>query len=156
MASLLCPSVPYYRNDTFRPGLAALVAFLMERDYSSHSIGRIFDFVACNGTLEGSLVELEDMAETERTFVDALPAIDFDNPCWGGPDSEDIDDVDAILSLPAIAGGAPEDLEPAFDPSQSDWEDYSQWAADLDARRATDDYLTRFNEERQGWTEVPA
>src|SRR5262249_12797393 len=99
MPSILVPSVPFYRNPQLRPGLAALVEFLMDGDYSSHAIGRICDFVACNGTLEGSLVDPEDMAEAEAIFVDALPPLDFDSPAWGSAE-EDLDGLD----LPPVCG----------------------------------------------------
>src|SRR5262249_35985273 len=105
MPSLLVPSVPFYRNPQLRPGLAALVDFLMGRDYTSHAIGRIFDFAACNGTLEGSIIELEDMADAEAAFVDALPSIGFDSPAWGSV--EDLDDLD----IPPLSGGAPDESE---------------------------------------------
>jgi hypothetical protein len=78
-----------------RPGLAALVEHLMMRDYSSHAIGRIFDFVACNGTLEGSLVEDDDMAAAEAIFVDELPKLTYENSFWGWP----IDPIAASLSV---------------------------------------------------------
>jgi hypothetical protein len=145
MPSLLCPSVPYYRNPTFRPGLAALVELLMGRNYSSHAIGRIFDFVACNGTLEGSLVEEEDMADAEAAFVDALPAIPYDNEVWGEDPEDHPDDADRTtkpvddegpfpieppddwpgsshagwVMLPPIRGGS-EEAEP-FEPSPAEW-----------------------------------
>jgi hypothetical protein len=128
MPSLLVPSVPYYRNPTFRPGLAALVEFLMGRDYTSHAIGRIFDFVACNGTLEGSLIEAEDMADAEAVFVDAMPPIDFDNPVWGSDD--DLDDLD----IPPISGGAPE-----HEYTDQDHADHMAWLDGLDADYPPDD-----------------
>jgi hypothetical protein len=154
MPSLLVPSVPYYRNPQLRPGLAALVEFLMERDYSSHAIGRIFDFAACNGTLEGSLIEPDDMADAEAAFVDNLPALDYHNPAWGsdedledldvppisdGPDAPDADPrirFPGIASLaermapPPIAGGSPE----PYVPTEADWEDYRRWSEAMDAR----------------------
>jgi hypothetical protein len=119
MPSLLVPSVPFYRNPQLRPGLAALVDFLMGRDCSSYAIGRIFDFVACNGTLEGSLVEQEDMADAEQVFVDALPAVDVKSPAWGSDD--DLEDLDI---RPIGGSGAPEDDSEPFTPTAEDWADY--------------------------------
>src|SRR5262249_46021853 len=55
---------------------------LCDRSYSSHAIGRIFDFVACNGTLEGSMVEDDDMADAEAVFVDNLPPVAWDSEAW--------------------------------------------------------------------------
>jgi hypothetical protein len=114
MPSLLVPSVPFYRNPQLRSDLAALVEHLMMRDYSSHAISRIFDFVACNGTLEGSLVEPDDMSDAESAFVDALPAVPFDSPCWGSDD--DLDGLD----VPPVSGGAPE----PYQPTPQDWAEY--------------------------------
>lgn len=122
MPSLLVPSVPFYRNPQLRNGLAALVELLMDRDYSSHAIGRIFDFVACNGTLEGSLIEEEDMADAEAAFVDALPEIAFDSPAWGEAE------------LMPITGGAPEPEEPPFEPTGEDWADYRAFAEEIERR----------------------
>jgi hypothetical protein len=124
MRSLLVPSVPYYRNPQFRPALAALVELLMARNYSSRAIGNVFDFVACNGTLEGSLVALEDMADAEAVFVDALPEIPFDVECWGS--TEDLDDLD----VPPIAGGSPE-ADPG--PTEADRRDFEAWLSQVDA-----------------------
>jgi hypothetical protein len=74
----------------------------MRRDYTSHAIGGIFYHVACNGTLEGSLVEHEDMADAEAVFVDNVPALGFDSPAWrSGVDLEVLDD-------PPVRGGAPD------------------------------------------------
>ena len=85
MPSLLVPSVPLYRNPQLRPGLAALVAFLMERDYTSHAIGKVFDHAAVNGTPTGSpYLDAEDEAGAEAAFVDALEPVPFDSPAWDG------------------------------------------------------------------------
>jgi hypothetical protein len=105
--------------------LAALVEHLMSRDYSPHAIGRIFDYVACNGTLEGSLVEPDDMAEAEACFVDALPPLDYASPCLGSDD--DLDGLD----IPPISGGSPE----PFEPDASDLPDYAAWSEQLDRLR---------------------
>jgi hypothetical protein len=141
MPSLLVPGVPYYRNPTLRPGLAALVEFLMGRNYSSHAIARVFDFVACNGTLEGSMVEPGDMDAAERAFVDALPAIDFDDPAWGSDD--DLDGLD----IPPVCGGSPE-AEP-FEPTPEDLADLAAWSDAVAMRRWYDaNPLGRFNEAR--------
>jgi hypothetical protein len=113
----LCPSVPYYRNPQFRPGLAALVELLMDRNYNSHAIGRIFDFVACNGTLEGSLVEEEDMAAAESAFVAALPEVPYGSSAWGSVDEPaaepgqeaDPDSDDDLVGLPEPPLGPPDE-----------------------------------------------
>jgi hypothetical protein len=87
MASLLCPGVPFYRNPQLRPGLAALVAFLMDRRYDCSPVRwTIYDHVAVNDTLEGSLIEPEDMAEAEAVFVDALPEVAADADAWDRQD----------------------------------------------------------------------
>src|SRR3954465_5441023 len=82
MPSILVPSVQLYRNPSLREGLAALVEVLMNRHYSGHAIGRIFDHVAVHGTVAGSIIEPEDEQEAETAFVDALPALGFDSPAW--------------------------------------------------------------------------
>jgi hypothetical protein len=116
--SLLVPSVPYYRNPQLRSGLAALVAFLMEHNYSSHAIGRVFDFVACNGTLEGSLVEEDDMSEAEAAFVDNLPPIDFSHPVWGDTGPEDDDDDEEPLDGPGDEDGTADVPHPILEPDE--------------------------------------
>jgi hypothetical protein len=83
MPSLLVPGVPLHRNPTFRPALAALVAFLMERGYTSTAIGKVFDFAATQGTLAGcEWLDPEDEAAAEEAFVDALPALDPASEAW--------------------------------------------------------------------------
>ena len=54
----------------------------MGRDYTSHAIGRIFHHIACSGTLGGSVVEQEDIADAVAVFVDNLSALGFDSPAW--------------------------------------------------------------------------
>jgi hypothetical protein len=159
MSSVLVPSVPYYRNPTYRPGLAALVEHLMGKDYSSHAIARIFDHVATSGTLEGSLVEAEDMAEAEATFVDNLPELPADSECWDrdtsliidldllrrnehpfpipavGDDDRDFDAAMAALedlNVPPVCGGGPE-------PTEADLQDYGRWSEDIERRRNADE-----------------
>jgi hypothetical protein len=39
-----------------------------------------------------------------------------------------------VMALPPISGGSP-DAQP-FEPSRSDWDDYSRWARDLESRYA--------------------
>src|SRR6185312_6133526 len=109
------PSVPYYRNPTFKPGLDALVALLMGRNYSGHAIGRVYDHVAVHGTLEGSMVEPEDMADAESAFVDALPAIDFDSPVWGGDFDAALEADDDAMPLPEL----PDVRDPGDWPSEA-------------------------------------
>jgi hypothetical protein len=83
MPIILVPGVPFYRNPQFRPGLAALVAFLMGRDYASTAIGKVFDFAATQGTLAGcEWLDPEDEAAAEEAFVDALPELDLTSDAW--------------------------------------------------------------------------
>jgi hypothetical protein len=147
MGSILVPSVPIYRNPQLRSGLAALVEHLMDRSYSSHAIGRIFDHVARNGTLEGSLVEPDDMSDAERVFVDSLPALDFDNSCWG-----EHDDL-----LPRVSGAAPEYEEyEEYQPTPEDIAELHAWSEHLERLRDIEEQRTwwaanplhRFNDER--------
>jgi hypothetical protein len=82
MSSLLVPSVPLHRNPQLKPGLDALVVFLMERDYSSIIRWAIYDHVAIHGTLAGSLIDPEDEADAEAVFVDNLPELDITSEAW--------------------------------------------------------------------------
>jgi hypothetical protein len=111
MPSLLVPSVPFYRNPTLRPGLAALVALLMERNYSGRMVGKVYDFAAVHGTLAGSMIEPEDEAAAEAAFVDALPAIDFDSPVWGSDEGLDVDAGSPPLPDPMPEYRSPEEWE---------------------------------------------
>jgi hypothetical protein len=76
-----------------------------------------------------------------------------------GPDAPDADPRIAFpgiaslaerLSIPPVSGGAP------YEPDERDLADYGRWSEELDRRRDAFDYLTRFNAERQDWTERPA
>jgi hypothetical protein len=154
MASLLNPGVYWYRNDTFRPALAALVEALMRRNYSSHMIGRIFDFSAVHGTLAGAPgLDPADEADCECAFVDALPAVPMDSDAWDrdtsvifdaewlsqgnhpwpvpaiGDDDRAFDAAmeayDATMPLPAI----PDDRDPG------DWAEYRRMFDRIDRDR---------------------
>jgi hypothetical protein len=85
-----------YHNPSLRPGLAALVEFLMDRIYSGRSIAKIYDHAAVHGTLAGCLdLEPEHEADAEVAFVDALPAISADDPAWD--DAGVYTDVESLL-----------------------------------------------------------
>jgi hypothetical protein len=84
-----------YRNPALRPGLAALVAWLLEQRYSSHAIGRIEGHVAVHGTLAGSMIDPEDEAAAEEAFVGGLDAVPGDSDAWGRPDT--FLDVESLL-----------------------------------------------------------
>lgn len=150
MASLLVPGVSLYRNPQFQPGLDALVVWLLERDYCSVIRWGIIDHVATRGTLEGSGVDPEDMAEAEAVFVDALPALDPASDAW---DREDFFLDCAMLAagshpwpipvvgdddrtIPPDAVVVPPELEPDdFEPTEADWEELRRWELDSEARR---------------------
>jgi hypothetical protein len=89
------PSVPLYRNPAPRPGLAALVGWLLEQRYSSHAIGWIESHVAVHGTLAGSLMEPEDEAAAEEAFVEGQDAVPGDSDAWNRPDA--CIDVESLL-----------------------------------------------------------
>jgi hypothetical protein len=158
MASLLCPAVPYYRNPQYRPGLAALVEFLMRHDYITLDRWRIYDHVAVHGTLEGSAIEPSDMAQAEAVFVHALPAVEPDSEAWDR-DTSLIMDVELLLRgehpfpIPTVGDddrAGPDDFDRAtdaladlplllpisggapFEPGAADWDDYREWADRLD------------------------
>jgi hypothetical protein len=160
MSHCTARSIPMYRNPALHPGLAALVAWLLEQRYSSHAIGRIESFVAVHGTLAGSMIEPEDEAEAEAVFVDALPAVPLDSDAWdrdqavtfdavmlaagnhpwptpavGDDDRAAPSDFDAAMDsledLPApVCGGAPR-----YEPTPEDWASLRAWSEDLDRRR---------------------
>jgi hypothetical protein len=151
-----------YRNPALRPGLVALVAWLLEQRYSSHAIGRIERYVAVHGTLAGSLIEPEDEAAAEEAFVEALDAVPSDSDAWDRPDA--FLDVESLLdprsavgveppagdrSIPPDAAIVPPELDDdlpcvtpisggapePFQPSPEDWEDYHRWSEDLGRQR---------------------
>ncbi len=155
MPSLLCPSVPFYRNPQLRPGLAALIEFLMDRGYDCSPVRwAIYEHAATRGTLEGSPIDPEDMAAAEACFVDALEPVPSDSPAWddpavyldaeslleadAGPDGDhDAPDADPHARFPGIAtlaerrgpapmsGGSPEDLD-------GDRRDFEAWLERVD------------------------
>jgi hypothetical protein len=75
-----------YKNGATIPGRAALSDWLIDRHYSCHARWAISEHIEIHGTLEGSMVEPDDMAEATEVYISALPPIDYDNPCW---DKED-------------------------------------------------------------------
>jgi hypothetical protein len=85
--SLARCSVPFDRNPQLKPGLAALVTWLIDASYSSHAIGRIQRYVAVHGTLAGSIVEPEDEAGAEEAFTGAIEPVPLDSDAW---DREDV------------------------------------------------------------------
>jgi hypothetical protein len=84
-----------YRNPALRPGLAALVAWLLEQRYSSHAIGRIENHVAVHDMLAGSMIEPDDEAAAEATFVEGLDVVPGDSDAWDRPDA--FIDVESLL-----------------------------------------------------------
>jgi hypothetical protein len=95
MSIVHTPSVPLYRNPAYRPGLAALVAWLLDQRYSSHAIARIESYVAVHGTLAGSMIEPEDEAAVEEAFVEGLDAVPGDSDAWDRPHA--FVDVESLL-----------------------------------------------------------
>jgi hypothetical protein len=173
MAILATPSIRLYRNPALKPGLAALVGWLLDHHYSSHAIGRIENFVAVHGTLAGSMIDPEDEPAAEETFCAALPAVPLDSAAWdrdsgvlfdvellsrgihpwpipavGDDDRAEPDDFAAAaledLALPPVAGGSPDDES---EPSEADWRDYSEWSEALEMERWYDERggLAEFN-----------
>jgi hypothetical protein len=143
MSSLSRNAVPLHRNPALRPGLAALATWLMESSYTPNAVGRISDFVAVEGTPTGCPeLAAEDEAAATAVFCDGLDAVlPFTVEAWT------FDDVflDARMladgahpipmrPLPPLAGGSP-DAAP-FEPTAADWDDYSRWSRELEARYA--------------------
>jgi hypothetical protein len=152
------PSIPCYRNPAYRPGLAALVGWLLDHSYSSHAIGRIEAHVATTGTLAGSMIEPEDEAGAEEAFTAALPAVDLDSDAWdrdtgvlfdvamlaegnhpwpivGGPDDDrDFDAAMAALEdLPTANGWTPLPPVSGGAPLDGDRADFESWLDSVDA-----------------------
>jgi hypothetical protein len=155
-----------YCNPALRPGLAALVAWLLDQRYSSHAIGRIEGHVAVHGTLAGSMIEPEDEAAAEEAFAEGLDAVSADSAAWDRPDA--FIDVESLLeprravaaeppaedrSIPAGAAIMPPELDDdppgiapisggapePFEPSPADWEDYHRWSEERDRPRTEDE-----------------
>jgi hypothetical protein len=163
--------VPLHRNPTLRPGLAALVEWLMDSDFNAHAIGRIFDYVAVQGTPTGCPeLPAEDEAPATAVFCDGLDAVPYSSDAWTHDDvfldaqmladgthpgplpMEPPASADArngsVAALPSISGGSPE-AKP-FEPSAEDLADFHAWREDLGRRRASADrhspeMLDRFN-----------
>jgi hypothetical protein len=172
MSNLSHRSVPLHRNPSLRPGLAALVEWLTEGDYTAHAIGRILDHTAVEGTPTGApCLDPADEYGASSVFCDALDLVPYSADAWSfddvyldarmladgvhpfpfGPEPDSADAPDAprwsrsaalgellrtgsVRALPPLGGGSPE-AEP-FEPSQADWDCYSQWARELEARYA--------------------
>jgi hypothetical protein len=76
-------SIPLHRNPALRPGLAALVEWLMESSYSAHAIGRIFDWTATQGTPTGCPeLATEDEYGASSVFCDALDLVPYSSDAW--------------------------------------------------------------------------
>jgi hypothetical protein len=105
MSIVHTPSVPLYRNPAYRPGLAALVAWLLDQRYSSHAIARIESHVAVHGTLAGSMIEPDDEAAAEEAFVEGLDAVPGDSDAWDRPDA--FLDVESLLEPRGAVTGPP-------------------------------------------------
>lgn len=113
MSSIQHRSIPLHRNPALRPGLAALVEWLIEGSYSAHAIGRIFDYTAVEGTPTGC-PELapEDEYGASSVFCDGLDLVPYSADAWH------FDDV--FLDARMLAEGThpfpfqlcPPDLEP--------------------------------------------
>ena len=79
-------AIPIHRNPTLRPGLAALVEFLVDHHYSARAILAIEGFTAVNGTPTGcEHLEPDDEAGATDAFTDALEPVLGDSPAWDDP-----------------------------------------------------------------------
>jgi hypothetical protein len=118
MATVSRNAVPLYRNPLFRPGLAALVEWLRDSEYSAHTTGRIFDYVAVNGTPTGC-PELEptDEAAATAVFCDGLDAVPYSSEAWSDPGV--YLDVDSILEAANPLPTEPPDDWPGEAPDAS-------------------------------------
>jgi hypothetical protein len=176
--SLAHRSVPLHRNPALRPGLAALVSWLLESDYNAHCIGRIFDYTAVEGTPTGC-PELDPTDEygANSVFCDALDLVPYNAPAWDHddvfldaellaagthpfpmPEPPDAPDdgpharFPGVRALPRISGGSPA-AEP-FTPSQADWDDYSRWSRELEGRYAAAEARTPTAGEVRAWLDA--
>ena len=93
-------TVRLHRNPALLPGAAALMAWLLEQNYSQvirEAIGR---HVHTHGELAGAvaagLLDREDEATATEVFIDALPDVPADSPAWEVPDV--ILDVELLLA----------------------------------------------------------
>jgi hypothetical protein len=123
------------RNPAYRPGLVALVTWLIENQYSTHAIEHIEGFVAAHGTLAGSMIEPEDQAVAEAVFVEALPAVPLDAESWRDPgvyiDAPSILEAADRRRIPRGAILIPPELD-EYEPSAEDLAEYGAWLETLD------------------------
>jgi hypothetical protein len=125
------------RNPALRPGLAALVGFLMDEDYSTHAIDRVLGHVGATGCLAAAeYLDPEDEEAATEAFVDALAAVPYGAEAWDKPDV--YIDAESILEaidrrrIPRDAILIPPELEPEYEPTAEDLAEYGHYLEGLD------------------------
>jgi hypothetical protein len=134
-----CASIRMYVNPALRPGLDALLWWLMDHHYSRPAAESIVRHAGREGTPTGCpYLEAEDEDGATEAFVSALPAVPPDAAAW--------DDESVLFDARMLADGVhpmpfpPEPDGPGYVPTAADLEDYARWAAELDARRDREEF----------------
>ena len=130
-------AVPMDRNPALRPGLAALVGFLLDKDYSAHAVDRILGHVGATGCLAtAEYLDREDEEAATEAFVEALAAIPYDAEAWDEPDAYiDAESILEAIDRRRIPRGAvliPPELESEYEPTAEDLAEYGHWLEGLD------------------------
>jgi hypothetical protein len=147
--------IPLDVNPQVAVALEPLGILLDDYHYSAHARARILAYTAREGTPSGCPeLDAEDEHDCEMVYVEAFGPVPYDDPAW--------DDETMCLDVGLLARGVHPWPIPAVgdddraEPTEDDLADYGRWSEELDRRRDSEDYLTRFNAERQDWTERPA
>lgn len=113
---------PTITPDVF-PGIVNLAAMLLDRGYPLRARGKILDYVAREGTLEGcGLLHPQHAASAEAAFVDAMTEVPASDPLWG--------------SAPGAEwfGRPDDDLWTPNDAIRLDDAEFNDWLQSLDGR----------------------
>lgn len=109
-------------NPAYEPGIRAMVAYLVDRDYCSVAIGEAKAIVRRTGCVADAVptgIDREHVAGAEEAYVDALPPVAFDDATWSDPGIYlDFNSIDAASRrVPRTAVIVPPDLidDDAFD-----------------------------------------
>ena len=103
--------IPTATNPVLAPGVRALEAWLLSRDYSQYYREAIGRYVAAHGELDGAVdrhyLDREDLATATEVLIDALGVVPADSPAWSDPGVWL--DVDSILEAAQLIAIEPPD-----------------------------------------------
>jgi hypothetical protein len=125
------------RNPALRPGLDALVGFLIDKDYTAHAVAHILGHVGATGCLAtAEYLDREDEEAATEAFVEALPGVPYDAEAWARPDVYlDAESILAAAGRRRIPRGVrlvPPELEPEDGPTAADLAEYGHYLEALD------------------------